>query len=221
MYQDRQFFERLLAQFGIEQDNTLGGTTAKDFKESFDNRVENGDPRYVATGEDPADAAENSRKPQDSIDENGRGIYSLGSLSTMSSKWTSNIYPNLIDKANTHMALACAFATYGNLAENSVRRAKMISIARFAMNYLAVADDIKSIADRTDNHIAVDVLANNLIQPLEQGGKTAWMLVPTRFQRLANLHRRISFCATTAISTYAVGNTSCTDGSFCSRVAVP
>lgn len=171
MYQDRQFFERLLAQFGIEQDNTLGGTTAKDFKESFDNRVKNGDPRYVDANEDPAGAAESSRKPQDSIDENGRGIYSLGSLSTMSNKWTSSIYPNLIGKANTHMALACAFATYGNLAENSVRRAKMVSIARFAMNYLAVADDIKSIADRSDNHIAVDVLANNLIQPLEQGGK--------------------------------------------------
>lgn len=171
MYQDRQFFERLLTQFGLEQDNTLGGATKKDFKQSFDNRVENGDPRYVDPDEDPADAAENSRKPQDSIDENGKGIYSLKSLSTMSSKWTSSIYPNLISKANTHMSLACAFATYGNLAENSLRRAKMISIARFAMNYLAVADDIKSIADRTDNHIAVDVLANNLIQPLEQGGK--------------------------------------------------
>lgn len=171
MYQDRQFFERLLAQFGIEQDNTLGGANAKDFKKSFDNRVENGDPRYVDPDEDPANAAQNSKKPQDAIDENGRGIYSLKSLSTMSSKWTSDIYPNLIDKANTHMSIACAFATYGNLAENSVRRAKMISIARFAMNYLAVADDIKSIADRNDNHIAVDVLANNLIQPLQQGGK--------------------------------------------------
>ena len=171
LYQDRQFYERLLTRFGLVQDNTLGGSTEEAFKKSFDERIEQGDPRYVDPNEDPATAARNSQQPQDDIDENARGIYGLTSLKGQLGEWPKDIYPNLIGKANTHLALACAFSTYGNLAENSLRRAKWVTTARFAMNYLAVADDIKSIADRTDNHIAAEYMASSLMQP--SSGKSA------------------------------------------------
>lgn len=171
MYQDRQFYERLLSQFGLVQDNTLGGATEELFKKSFDERVEQGDQRYVDPDEDPSTAARTAQQPQDDIDENARGIYGLTSLGDQANEWPTKIYPNLIEKANTHLSLACAFSTYGNLAENSLRRAKWVTTARFAMNYLAVADDIKSIADRTDNHIAAEYMASSLMQP--SSGKSA------------------------------------------------
>jgi len=164
VYQDRQFYERLLDRFGLIQDNTLGGATIEDFDESFDRRVNYGDPRYQDPDQDPNAAAASSKDSQDLLDGNARGIYSLKSLSEQTNKYRGEIYTNLVDKANTHLSLACAFSTYGSLAENAAVRAKTVTIARFAMNYLAVADDIKAGVPLS-GEIAVESMANKLIQP--------------------------------------------------------
>lgn len=168
IYQDRQFFDRLLSRFGIEQDNTLHGDTVEKFDAAFDERVAHGDPRYNDFSDDVENAATNAQDTQDAIDENGRGIYSLASLSEMSNSWRTKIYTNLEAKANTHLSLACSYATYGNLAENAVARAKVVSTARYAMNYLAVADDLKA-GSPIDGEIAVESLANKLTKANSNG----------------------------------------------------
>ena len=168
VYQDRQFYHLLLKKYGLHQTNTLSGETRKEFGESFDDRVKNGDGmRYQNDDIDPSQAANNGTETEgdsDDLDKNGRGVYSLGSLSGMTNKWQNDIYTNLVDKANTHLSLACAFATYGNLAENALMRAKVVTITRYAMNYLAVADDMKSGSMDNGGEIAVEVLADNLMR---------------------------------------------------------
>lgn len=168
VYQDRQFYHLLLRKYGLHQANTLSGETRKEFGESFDDRVKNGDNmRYQNDDIDPNQAANSGTETEgdtDKLDKNGRGVYSLGSLSTMTDTWRNDIYTNLVDKANTHLSLACAFATYGNLAENALMRAKVVTITRYAMNYLAVADDMKSGTMNNGGEIAVEVLADNLMK---------------------------------------------------------
>lgn len=164
MYQDRQFGERLLSRFGLEQDNTIGGLTQDEFKESFNERIAYGDQRYVDPEETPTTAPENRGVSQDTIDRDALGIYSLQSLKDMQSVWPSTIYPYLTSKASTHLSLGCALSTYANLMDNSLYRAKKVSAARFAMNYLAVADDLKARAGTTGMNVAVDYMANSLLQ---------------------------------------------------------
>ena len=168
IYQDRQFFDRLLNRFGILQDNTLSGASVAEFDDEFDRRVAYGDDRYTNAGENVENAANMTQVSQESIDENGRGIYSLKSLSEMSDAWRTKIYANLEAKANTHLALACSYATYGSMIENAAARAKLVSTARFAMNYLAVADDLK-FGTPNSGEIAVESLAGKLTQTNSNG----------------------------------------------------
>lgn len=174
VYQDRQFYQMLLARYGLQQSNTLSGDTRAEFDEDFDRRVKEGDgPRYKSdAAQDPSRAAETgglSADDSDSVDKNGRGVYSLGSLAETSGKWQSDIYTNLVDMANTHLSLACGYATYGRLTENSLARAKMVSMTRFAMNYLAVADDLKSGEMQNGGEIAVESLSEKLTKANSSG----------------------------------------------------
>lgn len=169
IYQDRQFAERLFERFGLEQDNTIGGLTTEEFKQSFDERVAYGDQRYVDPDETPATAPENHGVSQDYIDRDGLGIYSLQSLKEMSEVWPTEIYPYVTSKASTHLSLGCALSTYANIMDNSLYRAKKTSTARFAMNYLAVADDLKARAGTTGMNVAVDYMANSLLQSNSDG----------------------------------------------------
>lgn len=158
VFQDRQFYQRLITQYGIRQENSLDGDTISEFDDAFDERVEKGDgPRY----RQETNSLDPPSDDNDTIDENGRGVFSLGSLGTQEDKWRTDIYDNLVNKANTHLSLACAYATYGRLIENAAVRAKSISTARFAMNYLAAADDIKS-GSATNSFIATASLADKL-----------------------------------------------------------
>lgn len=155
VYQDQKFYQRLQERFGLSQAHTLSGDTVSQYDEEFDKRVKYGDSwRY-------ADATD--QEEGDTLDANGRGTYSLGSLVDLSDRYTVDIYRNLADKANTHLALACSFATYGHLTENSLRRAKETTIARFAMNYLSLADAIKAGNDTGEYEVAVESLAGKLM----------------------------------------------------------
>lgn len=173
VYQDQKFYERLLNQFGIEQKDNVSGDTLKEYDQAFDDRVAQGDSgrfKETANVDQAADGSQSSddlTEGDDYLDANGRGVYSLSTLSDLSPRYTSEIYTNLVDKANTHLALACAFATYGHLVENSFRKAKTTTIARFAMNYLSLADDIKSdtVEVGRGSEIAVESLANKLTKP--------------------------------------------------------
>lgn len=158
VFQDQKFYKRLQDQFGLEQANTVSGETAAEYEEDFDRRINEGDNRYEDRGDSWYD---------DTIDANGRGTYSLASLAEKSDRWRDDIYPNLTDKANTHLALACAYTTYGRMAENSLRKAKITTLARFAMNYLSLADDLKAGTVESGggdtNALAVEVLAGKLM----------------------------------------------------------
>lgn len=174
VYQDKQFYQMLLSRYGLNQANPLNADTRKDFDKEFDDRVTYGDsPRYINDEVDPEKAADQggvtNESDEDAIDANGRGVYSLGSLAEMTNEWRTDIYTNLVDKANTHLALACAYATYGNLAENALMRAKMVSITRFAMNYLAVADDVKSGSMDNGGEIPVEALSDKLTKRDSKG----------------------------------------------------
>ncbi len=163
VFHDQKFYHRLWYRFGLRQGNQLQNiNTAEKFAKDFDERVKIGDPRYVGSGVGDND---------DSIDANGRGTYSLGSLADMNEEWLVNIPLNLTEKANTHLSLACAYATYGQLAENSLKKAYTTTVARFAMNYLSLADDIKS-NNGVDNSRASETLASRLMTR-DKNGNTA------------------------------------------------
>ena len=174
LYQNRGFFVRLLERFGLQQGNTIKGNTREAYLKSFDERIEDGDKRYTNRYDDDPDAAADAAaadeaEDQDYIDANGRGIYGLHTLADSGNYWLADIYSNTMNKANTHMALACGFATYGNMMETALARAKTVTMARFAMNYVAAADDVKSFSMHSNMDLAVDTLANSLLQPNDAG----------------------------------------------------
>lgn len=164
VYQDQKFYQRLQEQYGLNQKHTLSGDTVADYDKDFDARVKYGDSyRHAdATGQEEGDW----------LDINGRGTYSLGSLAEMSDRYAVGIYDNLTLKANTHLALACSFAAYGQLTENSLRRAQETTIARYAMNYLSLADTLKVGNDTGRYEVAVESLANKLMN-VGSDGKNA------------------------------------------------
>lgn len=132
LFHDRKFAERLFQRFRLSQSFNLSGSNTQEIIESFD---------YNLWSDD------------DTIDAYGNGVYGLDYLSQTEDIWRDTIYPEIVNKASTHLGIACGIHTYANVYEGSVRKAKMTSLARFAMIYLTAADTIKSDRGRPDKEI--------------------------------------------------------------------
>ncbi|MGO3702063.1 MAG: hypothetical protein ACTJG2_02660 [Candidatus Saccharimonadales bacterium] len=147
LFHDRKFEDRLFEKFHLPHRPTVFGLEREDIDESFNNSLE---------------------KEADYIDQDGRGVFGLHYLAESRSAWQNDIYNNLVDKSHTHMALACALYSYGNLADDAVRRAKMTTLARFAMQYVAMADTIKS-GNNADYEMVISALSDKLSIPDDEG----------------------------------------------------
>lgn len=126
LFHDRKFPDRLYDRFHLEHRPIVSGYTIKEVGESF---------------------GEALKRKADYIDANGRGVYGLHYLTSDNGKkqWQEKIRDRLMNMAKpTHQILACSLYTYAELAENAVRNAKATTLARFAMQYMALADAIKS-----------------------------------------------------------------------------
>lgn len=153
LFHDRKFPDRLHERFHIEHRPMVRGYNAKDIGTSFGDAL---------------------KRQGDYIDDNGNGVYGLHYLLTDEGKkqWKEKVRDRLLDNAKpTHQLLACSIYTYGEMSENVVRRAKSVTLARFAMQYMALADSIKS-----GNSSSYEMTLNNLTDRLTVGndeGKNA------------------------------------------------
>ncbi len=123
IFHDRKFAERLFERFHLQHGPAVQGLEKKDIDDSFNEAL---------------------KSDADFIDMNGQGVFGLHYLAQSTPRWQTDIYANLVGKVHNHMALACALHTYGNLADDAARRAKSVTLARFAMQFVSIADVIKS-----------------------------------------------------------------------------
>lgn len=149
LFHDRKFAQRLYEKFHITHRQTLSGGTRQDVEESFDQNLWSDD---------------------DSLDAHGQGVYGLDYLSQTEEVWRDTVYPKLIEKAKTHLAITCGMNTYATIMEGAVQQAKSTTVARFAMQYLATADAIKAGVQTGDHE--VEFLSDRLSAEGD-GGSTA------------------------------------------------
>ncbi len=131
-------------------------------KEQFDL-----DKRVVNYGdsEDEVDAAFDAamQGEDEKIDQSGQGAYSLKTLASAEKQtgFTQNA-ETIATAPNSFTSAQCAVYTQGKVVSNGIKRAKEVSLARFAMQYLKAADEIKSPS------VSREIPANIL------SGKLAW-----------------------------------------------
>lgn len=154
LYHDRKFPDRLHSRFHLEHKPSIYGYTRKEVGTAFGDSL---------------------KKHADYIDGNGQGVYGLHFLADGENKkfWKGIIRDRLMDKAKpTHLSLACSMYTYADLADDAVRRARAVTLARFAMQYLALADAIKS-GNNANYEAAINILTDRLMV-VNQDGKSAF-----------------------------------------------
>lgn len=132
LFHDRKFVYRLYKKFHILHKQILGGRTMDEVKESFDQNLWSDD---------------------DFLDNYGRGVFGIDYLQQTGDVWREKIYPEIVSKAKTHLAITCGMHTYASLLEGSVQQAKATTLARFAMQYLTTADIIKAGQKATDQEV--------------------------------------------------------------------
>lgn len=145
-FMDARFKQRIKDQFDLTKVPSTYGTTEKEVDESFDKSMQGSDEK---------------------IDKAGGGAYSLKTLAgdkgKSGLKETSKTISNL---ANSYYGLQCAYNTMGKVAYNSAKKAKQVSVARFAMQYLKAADQIKS---GVSDEVTINTLSSKLAWS-EDGG---------------------------------------------------
>ena len=132
LFHDRKFAHRLYERFHISHTQNLSGGSRQDVEESFD---------------------QNLWSDNDLLDGYGRGVYGLDYLSQTEGVWRDTVYPKIIEKAKTHLAITCGMHTYASIMEGAVQQAKATTVARFAMQYLATADAVKAGIQMGDHEV--------------------------------------------------------------------
>lgn len=153
IFHSRGYIERLYSRFHIQQSRLPIGLTNEEVVDIFN---------------------QNLLKQADYMDKDGRGVFGLHYLAeTEDEYWYEEVYDHILDKAETHLALGCSMHTYADIGENALRQAKATTLARFAMQYLTLADSIK--AGRTmQMEQVVGTLANNLTHVDSLSGESAY-----------------------------------------------
>lgn len=154
LYHDRKFADRLYNNFHLEHKPSVYGYTTKEVGESY---------------------AESLKKNADYIDDNGQGVYGLHFLADGDKNkeiWKTKVRNRLMDLAKpTHLSTACSMYTYADLADIAARKARSVTLARFAMQYVALADAIKS-GNSSNYEAAINILTDRLMV-VNENGKSA------------------------------------------------
>ena len=143
IFHDRKFEQRLYDRFHLPHRPEVQGMSEKDISDSFDDAL---------------------KKDADYLDKDGVGVFGLEYLRNSAVTDLPIIYANLMTKPQTHLSVACGLYTYGNLIDDTVRRAKSVTLARFAMQYLAIADTIKS-GNNSNYEMVISALSYRLSEP--------------------------------------------------------
>lgn len=140
-FMDARYTQRIKTQFDLDKNATVYGRSTKEVDESFDKSMQ---------GED------------EEIDKSGRGAYGLKTLASQEGQsGLSDTATDIAKQAHSYTNAQCGFYTQGKVVYNAGQNAKEVSLARFAMQYLKAADQIKA-------GVSDEVTANTL------SGKLAW-----------------------------------------------
>lgn len=144
-FMDARFKQRIKDQFDLTKVPTTYGTTDDEVDESFDKSMQGGDEK---------------------IDKAGQGAFSLKTLANEGKQGLKDTSKTIVDRGYSYYGLQCAYYTMGKVAYNSAKKAKQVTVARFAMQYLKAADQIKSgISDE----VTINALSSKLAWS-EDGG---------------------------------------------------
>lgn len=143
-FMDTRFKQRIKDQFDLTKVATTYGTTEKEVDESFNKSMQGGGEK---------------------IDKAGQGAFSLKTLAGDGKNGLKDTSKTISNLANSYYGLQCAYYTMGKVAYNNAKKAKQVSVARFAMQYLKAADQIKSGIHGIDRG---EIVINTL------SGKLAW-----------------------------------------------
>ncbi|OGL23944.1 hypothetical protein A2791_03530 [Candidatus Saccharibacteria bacterium RIFCSPHIGHO2_01_FULL_46_30] len=145
-YADERFKNRLKKKFDLSKSPTVTGNSEEKVNESFDKSLKG------------------SKEKFDEAGRAGIGLYALQEGSVKSQ--LAQIAQQIGRKANSYTQIQCAHYTVGKIASNAAKTAKEHTIARFAMQYLKAADQIKAgMADE----VPANVLSGKLAYG-QQGG---------------------------------------------------
>lgn len=140
-FMDERYKQRIKWRYDLTKNPTVYGTTQDQVNKSFDKAMQGS---------------------EETIDKGGGGALSLKTLaSDKAKKGIEEIAKQAGEQSNSYVQIQCAFYTTGKIASNATKKAKETSAARFAMQYLKAADQIK--AGQAD-----EITANTL------SGKLAW-----------------------------------------------
>jgi hypothetical protein len=144
-YQDTRFSERLKEKYGISKNPSVGGDTEQEVDQSFDDSMGGGG--GIGIDGEPSTTG-------------GVSLKDLANPVTTTAQ--AEIAALNISKFSTSfVGLQCAWNAYGKAITNDVQTAKAQTLARFAMNYLQAADEVKS---GTSQDVTIGTLSSNLTE---------------------------------------------------------
>lgn len=172
IFHSRGYIERLYERFHLQKSQLPIGTTDDEVIDSF-NR--------------------NLIRQADYMDKDGRGVFGLHHLGQSEDDyWYADVYDHILDKAQTHLSLGCSMHTYADIGENALRQAKATTLARFAMQYMALGDSVK--AGRTmQMEQVIGLLAGNLTQVSSSNGQPSFTASDMSSYRSPTFHEAPDF----------------------------
>ena len=140
-FMDVRFKQRIKDQFDLTKNATVFGRTEKEVDKSFDESMQGKD---------------------ETIDRGGQGAFSLKTLASQKGQdGLKKMSEDIANMPNSYTNVQCGFYTQGKVVYNATKKAKEVTLARFAMQYLKAADQIKA-------GLSDEITANVL------SGKLAW-----------------------------------------------
>ena len=151
-FMDERYKQRIKWRYDLTKEPEVSGTTADAVDESFNEAMQGSD---------------------EEIDDAGQGAFSLKTLAGSGKSGLEATANRVGEQSNSYTQLQCAFYTQGKVVSNATRKAKEITAARFAMQYLKAADQAKS--DVGADEITINALSSKLAWSSDGGynGKNA------------------------------------------------
>lgn len=139
-FMDARYKQRIKWRYDLTKGTTVSGADEKEVDKSFD---------------------ESMKGDGEQIDDTGGGAFSLLTLADEKGKEGLKKTSNRVGElAWAYVGLQCAYYTHGKIVTNASKKAKQNAIARFAMQYLKAADQIKAgLADEVTANVLSSKLA--------------------------------------------------------------
>lgn len=149
-FMDTQFRQRIRTKYDLTKSVTVSGTNTQQVDQSFDNSM-TGNNEGMSLGGLP----------------NTNGGLGLGSLGSPSVVAPIEAAANtLAAESTSYVGLQCAWYSLGKAITNDAKSAKAHTLARYAMQYLKAADEIKL---GTSDAVTISALSSNLSQTASGG----------------------------------------------------